>query len=400
MTVAKIPAGLGQLLFCEQSAWGTPGTPNVAIEAMDIKWAPKRDVLSVNVQSVYPGRGPKAVVAGRQGGTLSFKTMLRGGNGAESATSKLLKNCGMTRTNYADKLTKITGATSTTLIALTADFTAISIGDAVLVKSASTDQQIRFVTRKQLITPDGTHTTLTVAPAFSDTPAASDNLYAIDTFYPAQGVPTKYLAFYFYAGASATAGTSPYYLLSNCAGIFKLGTTKTGGLPYIEWTFNVDTWVYVGAAAATLTTDAFAAGHPLLADKLYIDADAVQVADFGFDPGQNLQSDESTAGINGRAGWLYAGNEPKVEFTPYFDDAWVSTKYSSLGTFSVLMESIKGVTNAWAIWVPKCAVSDVAMDDAGNQHVATKPTLISMDPGLDADSVGPLPRFAIAITSV
>jgi hypothetical protein len=400
MAVLKIPTGAGQLLYCEQTSWTTIGTPNLAIEAFDIVFKPGREIVPINVQSVWPNRGPKAVIAGAQGGTLTFKTVMRGGNGAESPTSKLLKNSGYTRTTHADKAAVVTGATSSTLIALTAGFSDVNVNDMVLVKGGSTAAQIRMVTRKQLLTPDGTHTTLSVAPQFSATPIAGDTLYAMDTFVPSQGEPTKYLAFYYYPGAYASAGTSPYYLIQGCAGVCKMGTTKTGGVPYLEWTFQVDAWSYVNAAAPALTVDAFAAVHALLGDPLTIDNAAVAVADFGFDPGMVLNPYTSTAGTNGRAGWMYSANDPKLDFTPYFDNDWISTKFSSAGNFSVLMESIKSQTQAWAVWAPKCYATDVALADAGNGHLASKPTCLLADPGLDGGGTINLARFAIGIAGV
>lgn len=400
MAVQKIPVGLGQLLFCEQSAWDSVDTPNVALEAFDIKWTPGRSILPIEPASAYPSRGPKAVAVGAQGGTLSFKTMLRGGNGAESSASKLLKNCGMGRAISADHAAVITAATANTLVALTAGFADIAVGEFVCVKGSSTAQQIRMVTRVQALTPDGTHKTLTVAPNFTATPIPGDALYAIDSFTPSQGEPTKYLSFYLYIGSSATgyAGTGPYYKLVNCAGTWKIGAVGPNALPYIEWTYMVDNWAYVGAAAPTVTADAFTAAHPLLGDKFVVDGVACHIASLSFDPGIKLQPYAATVGTHGRQGWLYCGNDPKLEFVPYYDDTWISTRFSGGAVFTALFESVKSTANFWGLWCPACYLTDLGIEDAGNQHLGHKTTIVLGDPGLDGGGTDPLPRWGLAIS--
>lgn len=395
MTVRKIPMHLRGLEYVEQVSWaaGDPGAGYTSVRAWDVKFTPTIEMVPMPTQKPESCRGPDAAIPAGEGGTLTFKTYLRGGAGSTSEFMNLAVGTG-TVTKRAAALTKVKSATASTLVALTADIGTYTVGDAIMVGSGTTDTQIRFISRVQDDVPIAGDTTLNVEPNWSDTPGASDNVYAMDTMVPADGEPSAYLTFLAYSGQGATDRHE--WKLEGCAGTWKLAGTDANACPVVEWSFQVDEWTS-SEDSTTLDADSFEPAHPLLNDPFYVNDTATKVSSIGFDPAHDLQPYTATSGANGRAGWLYTGDtDPQLEIMPYWDTDWV-TMWGAATEFQATLESIKDTDEAWGMHCPAVQVMSLEEDDAGNKHTGTKMSFQLVDPGKNTDDTN-LPRWAIGVS--
>lgn len=394
MAERKIPIHLRGLEFKVQASWaaGDPGGAFTELRALDVKFTPGLTMHKPGYQKPEAARGPDAAIPGAKGGTLTFKTPLRGGAGATSAFATLAQYCGATITKRADDAASVDSATSSTIIIDNATH-ATTVGDLIMVSGSGTDTQIRAVTRKQEGVP-ASQTTLDIEPDWADTPANGDSLYAMDTIYPTIGEPSSYLCFYGFSGQGSTDRHK--WTLTGCAGKWKLATTGADAVPVIEWEFMIDAWAS-SEASTTQDADAYNPAHPMLNDPFYVNDSAVKIASFGFDPAMDIQPFTAQSGTHGREGWLALHDgEPALEYMPYWDVDWVS-RFENATEFSVFVESIYDTDEGWAIWCPKVQVLTLEEDDVGNKHTGSKMTFEVNDPGKNADSTN-LPLWAIGIT--
>lgn len=398
MTVRLIPVDLQGLTFAEQTSWSDTGARGswTSIDAFDIKFEPQMENHPVDVQFAEADRGSWNSIPGAEGGKLTFKTYLRGGNGSESMFSKLAKNFGNHRhANVGGAY--VTGGTTSTILGLTANIGTYTIGDAIMTQRSTNTPEIRFI---NLIDDNAGTTTLTVEPNLSNAPVNGDSIFAIDTFSPETGEPTIlskfYLTFRAYAGRGAT--DIHLFTLTGCVGTWKLATTEAKALPVIEWEFSADAWASTETAGAAFA-DAYGAAHPLLGDKMYIDDDAVLTSKLGFDPGISVTEYSATSGTHGRGGWLAGDKSPKLEIVPYHDTGWI-TKWQTPTTFHFMFESVKDSNEAWALYIPVAQVVSLTHEDAGNKHFSTKPVIEPRYPGtaLDEATATNKPLYAIAVT--
>jgi hypothetical protein len=269
----------------------------------------------------------------------------------------------------------------------------------IMTKRGTNDPEIRVVINS---IDNGGNTTLTVAPNFTTAPQSGDSLYAIQTIIPATGIPTDfYLTFKAFAGAGGA--DIHQFLLTGCAGTWKIATTDNKTLPVVEWEFEVDAWASSEAAGVAFS-DTFEPPHPLLGDYLYINNDKVLTAKFGFDPGMTLAELASTAGLQGRRGWMATEKTPEVDVVPYHDPDWL-TRLTAATSLAVFFESIKKTVTdeGWAVYLPAAQVVGVTHEDAGNKHLSTKPAIEARYPGTGLDGATPgtaydLPLYAVGVT--
>jgi hypothetical protein len=398
MAVRLIPTDLKGLEFKEQVSWaaGAPAAPYTSLRAWDIKFEAGKNMIRPGYQKPEANRGPDAAIGAGKSGTLTFKTFLRGGAGAESDFMALAQFCGMALTNVPDDLGEVVAGSAAGTLIVDTQPSAYAVGDGVCCYDAvNTPTQIRFISRVQDNVPVG-DATFDIEPNWATTPTATDDLYATDTIVPAVGEPSKYITFLAYSGQGATDRL--LWTLTGCAGTFKILSTGADAGPVVEWTYLVDTWV-ASEGSTTMGADAYDPVHPLLGDYFYMNNVATKIASFGFDPGTKLVPYVATEGLQGRAGWLYHGEDPTVEFMPYHDINWINTYWDADLAFQATLESIDDANEAWAIHIPSVQVLKVTEEDAGNEHVGSKMEFQINDPGKNADDVN-LPRFAIAVTSV
>jgi hypothetical protein len=399
MAVRKIPIDIKGLKFVEQVSWagGDPGAGYESLRAFDIKFDATKNMIVPGYQKPESCRGPdKAIGAGR-GGTLTFKTYLRGGAGAESDFTKLAKYCGMTVKNNPDDLAEVVAGSAVGTLVVDANPTGYDVGDCVCCYDAvNTVCQLRFASSVDHNNPVG-DSTITIEPNWIDIPTATDDLYSTDTLTPALGEPAKYICFQAYSGQGAT--DRMLWTLTGCAGTFKIAATSADALPVVEWSYMVDNWVAT-EASTTQAADTYQPAHPLLGDPFYIGNTATKITSFGFDPGIKLAPYTATEGVQGRAGWLYHGTEPTLEFMPYHDIDWINTYWELDATFQVMLESVKDADEAWAIYIPAVQVLKVSEEDAGNSHAGSKMEFLITDPGtgLEDAAVVNIPLYAIGVT--
>lgn len=402
MTARKIPIHINGLEFKEQVSFaaGDPGAPYTAIEARGITFEPELTTIPNETQKPEANRLQDPQTTGGMGGVLTFSIAMRGGAGSESMFSLLAKNCGMDRVSRAGTTgAKVTGGSSSTLVALTADIGDYSVGDCIMLDDGSGTYQIRMVEKVEDATPTAPDTTLTVFPDWDAAPSGGEDLAQIDTIRPAadSGEPTKYMTFKGYRGAGST--DRHLYTMTGCTGTFKINTTTANSEPVAEFSMQVDSWVSTEASTTT-TADAYSPSHPLLADPLHVDNAKVAVSSFGFDPAVSVQPCTTTEGAQGRDGWLFPGmSEPKIEIIPYWDRTWLD-KWKNATAFELCFESIKDADEAWSFFAPKCQVLKVTQDDVGNEMVSATPEIQINDPGVGTDAGSDVnkPIWAIGIT--
>lgn len=380
------PTKFRSIKYVEETSFET-GTPSTNFKAFDIEFAPDINMITPMYQKAQAGIGPDTAIVAGKGGTLTFKTYMRGGAGAESGFSKFAKYMGLHRDASAASANVAAGSTSSTLVFDGAgDIATYTTGDGVLVYGAGAALQMRWVSNKNTAT-------LTIEPNWTDTPAENDAVYAVDTFLPYDssgviGEPTKYLAF------RVADGIDQYWTLNGCAGTWKLATTTANSLPIIEWTYQVSTWTRTGSSGAAVFADTYDPPVALLGDPCYIDNSELYIKSIAFDPGTKLVPIESTSGTNGRSGWVYVGGEPKLEveflFEPTYFDYW-----SSGTTFQFAFTSLDDTNEAWGLYVPKLQILKPGIGDMDGL-MSLKPEFQICDPGLDGSAQ--IPSWSLTVT--
>lgn len=400
ITQRDIPVDVRGLDFGEMASFdGADPGGKTALRAQNIVADPTWASFPQEVQKREFARGPDAAIIGGEGGSLSCSIYCRGGalaaGGADTSEAiNLLQHMGMSCNKRAAAATSITGATASTIVGATADIGSFTVGDMVLVDGASTDKQMRMVTRVQDDVPGAGETTLDVYPDFTDTPGAGDDINAVDTLTPTIGEPSKYFGFDAWFGAGTTNRWKANLL--GCAGTWKIPTVNAGEVPMLELAMMIDRHT-LSEASDTQAADLFDQPWPLLSSTCWLEGDTVDIESIGFDPGTNLVEKRSTAGDNGRVGFLHASHAPVLDITPYH----ANELYTALAAGTekqFFFESIgSDVEYGWALYCGAIQITEIAREAMGNQHLGAKPTLQLNDPGMNADSVN-LPWFALAFT--
>ena len=101
MTMRYIPNNIRGLQYKEQVSWaaGDPGGNYTAIKAFDIEFTPEVNMIQPGYQKPEGVTGPDAAIAAGEGGTLTFKTYLRGGAGSESELASSQRTWDLTETH-------------------------------------------------------------------------------------------------------------------------------------------------------------------------------------------------------------------------------------------------------------------------------------------------------------
>jgi hypothetical protein len=400
ITQRDIPVDVRGLDFGEMASFsGADPGGKTALRAQNIVADPTWATFPQAVQKRQFARGPDQVIIGGMGGSLAFSIYCRGGalaaGGADTSEAiNLLQYMGMSCNKRAGAAAKITAATASTVVGLTADIGSYVVSDMIMVDGSSTDKQMRMVTRVQDDVPGAGDTTLTVYPDFTDTPANGDDLNPVDTLTPTIGEPTKYFGFDAWFGAGATNRWKANLL--GCAGTFKLPNINAGEVPMLEIAMMIDRHT-LSENSDTQEADLFAQPWPLLSSTCWLEGDTVDIESIGFDPGTQLVEKRSPAGANGRVGFLHASHAPVLDITPYHsNDLYTALAAGTEKQF--FFESIgSDVEYGWALYCGAIQITEIARDAMGNNHMASKPTIQCNDPGMNADDVN-LPWFALAFT--
>lgn len=400
ITQRDIPVDVRGLDFAEMASFtGADPGAKTTLRAMNIVPDPIWATFPQTVQKREFARGPDPVIIGGMGGQLAFSIYCRAGalaagGAGESEAVALLQHMGMSLTQRAAALTKITAATASTVVGLTADIGAIVVSDIIMVDGATTDKQMRMVTRVQDDIPGAGSTTLSVYPDFTDTPVNGDDMNAVDTLTPTIGEPAKYFGFDAWFGAGATDIWKVNML--GVAGTWKIPTVNAGEVPMLDLAMMIDRHSRAEASDSQ-TADTYAAPWPLLSSTCWLEGDTVDIESIGFDPGTGLVEKRSTAGTHGRVGYRHGSHAPVLDITPYH----ANELYDALAAGTekqFFFESIgSGVEYGWALYCGAIQITEIARDAMSNQHLGAKPTLQINDPGKNTDAVN-LPWFALAFT--
>ncbi len=402
MAVAKFPTDLKAIRYKPQTVFATDVAPSNGdddLRASDIKFAPTLSLHRAGYQKAESGRGFDAAIPGALGGTLTFKIPLRSSAGVSVAPFMLLAQYIGTFDNFTASPITVATAASGSSFTVGASSSDLDVGQAVMIQLNDLGTpEIRFITA--LV--DATDT-VTVDPPFSSTPTVGDTLQPVATLYSTDIAgplaATEYQTFVVYSGDGAT--NSHAWTIGGCAGSWKLAPTDADSIPYIEFTYLCDRWVDNGPIEFTpQPVDAFNAPTPLLGAPLSIDGTAVPVQGFEFDPGIKLVADVSSAGVNGRAGFICTGDDPKPKFKPYWENNTFITKYAAGTEFALHIEDVKDLDEGWAMYFPKCQIMSMAEGDI--EGIAAHDMEIELnDPGISAGTPNVLiPRWAIALASV
>jgi len=152
----------------------------------NIKFTPTLNMINPEYQKMEACRGPDALIPAAYGGQLVFETFMRGKATVVSEWENLVEFSGNFNKRPA-AAGKVTNATASTLVGLTADIGAYVVGDAIMVTGTATDTQIRFITRVQDGVPTGPDTTLDISPDWADIPVSTDSVVACSTWTPGVG---------------------------------------------------------------------------------------------------------------------------------------------------------------------------------------------------------------------
>jgi len=346
------------------------------------------------LQKSAAARGPDMSILGGKSLEASLETPLRGGalvagGVSTSEIMSMIQYWGATVNKRAAAAAGIDAATADTITGTIVNIGTIEVGDMIMVYGGSTDAQMRVVTKVTDSAPD---TTLTVYPDFTDTPSNGDSVMSVDTLTPTVGEASGYLALDAFFGQGATNRFALNLL--GCVGTWEIPSVKAGDVPFLKVGLMGDRWTASEDNRAQ-AADLFEEAHPVLSSTCYFDDDTFDIESLAFNPGLKPVEMVSTAGANGRSGYLYTDPEPTLEIMPYhtndFYTYWAAETEKAFFFSSVLDEE-----HAWALWIPKVQIVNIGMDALGNDHMSAKPELAIVDPGANADDTD-YPLFSFAL---
>lgn len=386
--------------FRAQTSFTDEGAADLTnLRAFDISFEPDQTVLIPQYQKPHEIQPDAGIVAG-QGGLLKFKTYMRGGNGSESEFSLLAKYGGGIRTACSATTDGVEAAsTSTTIDATAAAYAKYSVGNAVMVTGTGTTTQMRFVTDKTAV-----GNILDVRPEWltAETPANGDDLIATDTIQSYTGAatirePSSYLQFV------VIDSKDQYWTLTSCAGTWKLGTITARALPTVEWEFQCDSWVRSDGDSTAVFADTYNPPSPLIGDSVFTyDQDdtntEMHIRSLTFDPGLRLVPVESPSGTNGRTGWCFIPDEPKIEIEMLFESSYyVDYFINQSGWFHLAFTSVNATDDAWGLFLGRVRIKRPGLGDADGL-MTLKPELEIADAGLSTNASAQIPTWAIGVT--
>lgn len=272
-------------------------------------WSPSHELLARPV--VANSLGYKyAGAVGAKGGTVTFQTPLPGLStpaGAATAAvvpawcSQLLKACALSETLGTG--TSVSGDLSTTTVIHVSSASGIAVGSLVLIAG-----EVRAVTARDTVASPNT---ITLSHALSSAPADDVEVYASAHYALGDSAP----------GTVTITGKGDgfFYRFKGCKGTFKPRAVSASGdnkRLMLEWTFQVDAWDEVepsgSVPALTVPTSVLAKSSPF-----YWHGSARVVSGLDFNPNVTITPQESTAGENGRAGWVATDADATLQFTAY-----------------------------------------------------------------------------------
>jgi hypothetical protein len=240
-----------------------------------------------------------------RGGTCAFDTDFYPSGSLAAASSKanasvlsgLLPACGYAETVQTS--TSVTTGSSTTAVKVTAAWENFSIGGPVVWNG-----NLRWVTALA----DGTPDTVTVTPAFPNTPASGDVLYAGRKYAKTTSGDTYGCVLEYEVDGIRTT-------MTGCKGNVVLNDGARIGL---SWSFMVDHWIREIEELPANPASAYTTAAPVLSQDrhVYVDGSAADIGGFtcSLNASHVPKNVQGASGINGRAGFHFNGQAAGCTF--------------------------------------------------------------------------------------
>jgi hypothetical protein len=330
-------------------AFATPASSTysgyLAVPAEGIEWKPVRAFVDREVQTSTLGLKVAGLV-GAQGGELKFRTGIpglatAGASGVQAAPEpwfdELMQACGYTVTDdTGGAVANPATGVSTTNIPMT-DSSGISVGSLVMING-----EVRLVTANSA-------NTLTVTPALTSAPAATDVVYGGANYHTSDSDP----------GTVTLVGKGDGYVFrfKGCKGSVALVDSAASKRPMLEWTFMVDS--HDSSEPSGSVPSRVLSNHipSVVGSPLFWGSTKTVSSAFSFAQTRDIKAKESTEGAQGRAGWLIVDEKPVAGFKPYYSSSY-QTDFEALTTRSLLQQVGSTAQKTFAVYAHKAQITD------------------------------------------
>lgn len=359
----------GSFFVLQESSFGvdpdaTGATYKHIKASVDAAYAPKQTVVERAGFIETMNRIPH--VMGAQGGTVSFKTEVKGSGTAATSTATDAESHELLEA-FLGTATQGVGTTVNDASATTTSFTVASAAGLskymmVLVDCGSTYGYVaRFIT-------DITGSVITLNRALPAAPANSAVVQA-STMYTRASTGHKSVAIV------ARRDGILYTFLGCKLDSLNITTVEANGVAMFEWTFSVTTWNNDAKASlpATVLTGKTATPPPVVKGACYaVDATEELIYSLGISFGLEFAFQDSTCaqGVENddsiNAGFTLTKAAPTAAIKSWYAASHM-TDYAA-GTERMLSFACgKGAGNAWGFIAAKCQLTDAAQENRNGQ---------------------------------
>jgi len=338
------------LYVATQSTWATDpdadGSDYRFVHARDFSPAPDfGEPIERELQDdTFDSSG---IIPGAEGGAFSFKTELRGsGTAAASTVAAIHGEMGLSLLAQFGAVNLGTGTTFsagwTTTSGDVAVATTINVGDIIYRLASAGVYEARAVTVK-------VGSTLTVAPAWSGTPANTDVCYAMANYRAASSG--------FGYEALCMKGDNGYEITClGCIGNVKIESLSARKVPLLAFDYLIDDPDFASAKGSlAATTDAYPSAVVTRRAPFYYNGTATECAELSFDLGNDRKPIPSNGGAQGRSGWKVVGQSRIFSVKVQRDEAYL-TAYQAKTTFPIFTFLDGGLGNMVAVYAPNCQI--------------------------------------------
>jgi hypothetical protein len=337
-------------------------------------WTPAHELLARPVLANSLGYKYAGTV-GAKGGTVTFQTPLPGlSTPAAAATSAvmpewcstLLKACAFSETLGTG--TTVSGGGSSTTVVNVANASGIAVGSLVLISG-----EVRAVTATDT---SAAPQSITLSHALSVAPADGVVVYASAQYVLGDSAP----------GTVTIVGKGDGFLyrFKGCKGTVKPRAVAASGdnkRLMLEWTFQVDAWDEVeptgSVPALSIPASVLAKSSPF-----FWAGSARVISGLDFNPAVTITAQESTAGENGRAGWVATDADATLQFTAYRASGTDALRvdFASGAERSALAQFGSSAGGAVGIYIHKAQINAYPAEADANGLVTLPVTVRALDP--------------------
>lgn len=313
------------------------------------------------------------ILPGAQGGTVAFKTEVRGPGedaAAGDGDTAVHGEMGLSIAKILGGVSLGAGTTFaagwTTASGDVASAAGFAVGSVIYRVRASGRVEARPITVK-------VSNTITVEPAWSEAPAEDDGCYAMANYAVADsGHGTESIV---------VKGDGQEHLFTGCMGDLTIEALTARGHPRFAFSYVVDDVDHESAKASLpAADDDYPAGPIVKRAPCWIDGTLTDITEFTFALGNDRQPKLSTAGEQGRAGWVVVGQGRSATFKAYYATGLIDL-YLNATKFPLFFFLANGVGNVIAVYIPAAQiVADPGIEDINGQTgqslsiKATKPS--------------------------